>query len=264
MLEVRKNDLRNLLTALLSPYRLLWLGLTCYLAWLFFNMSGFFEYFSILLLGLGMGIYATNTWVAFDKKRFKNRRHADLWDGVKDRHRRFRQAIKRAPKHLGGNLTELPKSIDQTSKHLYLSLRKADLVLHEITKSEGDAGVLSLRFQVWSQDPETSELYVLADKNVADYRRQYDALMSRITRTEGQCALFISVLDSLRVQLLGHRLSSPEPIPTQKEFINVMKEMQLQLDSINKALSELDMPMPIPNRNETIVQTDDPDQHISS
>lgn len=264
MHEIQKNDIKSALVAILNPARLLGVGLASYVGWLFWGFGGFFFYVAIVLWAVALAIFSVETIKDFKRRRFKNKRHSELWKAIQNRKHRFRQAIKRAPQHLGGSLTELPKSIDATQKHLYNLLRKADIVLYEITKSEGEAGLLTLPFGVLTSDPQTTELYTLADKNVADYKRHYEALIARVTRTEAQCALFISVLDDLRVQLLGHRLATPEAIPTQSEFINKMKEMQWQLDAIDKALDELDLPVAITTQNSPNAQNEATQRDVST
>jgi hypothetical protein len=55
--------------------------------------------------------------------------------------------------------------------------------------------------------------------------------------------VFISALDSMRVQILGHRLVG-DTVPAEKEvFLEAMSDIRAQLNSINEALEELDLPV---------------------
>ena len=242
--EIKRADSRNLLLCMISPLRLIGLTAAGYVGWLMISQAGLTGFFATAGTGLWLAagvIYASAVRQDFYKRRFENPEHKQLWDLVEDRRRRFQKALKRVPEHIGAGLQEMLKAVERTSKHLYESLRRADMVKKEITKSEGSLGISSLPFQVRTSDKETTKLYSLADRNVVEYRKYFEALNAKVTRTEGQCALFISALDSLRVQLLGHRLSAKEAAVSQEEFISTIQEIQGQLDSINLALDELDL-----------------------
>lgn len=237
--EIKRADSKNAAIAALNPGRLIILGCAAFLGWnLIANGDGFVSW-GIALWLTGAGLYGYSAWQEMLRRRFINLDHARLWSIIRDRVSRFRKALKNSPKHIG--FDEMPKTVERTAKNLYDSLRRADVVKAEILKSEGSIGISSMPFQVRAADPETNELYLLADKNVAEYRKYYETLNAKVTRTEGQCALFISVLDTLRVQLLGYRLAGQEPRVSKDEFIGTMAEVKLQLESINKALDELDL-----------------------
>lgn len=246
MKEIRRADAITLALAMLHPARLVGLLLAGYIGFTAIVASDFLSLPYLIglgILGVGLGMYAATVREEFRQKRFKNPEHRQLWELIRDRLIRFRAALNRAPDSIRSGLHEVPKTIERTAKHLYVSLRKADLVKHEINRSEGRFGISAMPFRMTSQDRQTSEMYMLADKNVAEYRKYYEAVVARVTRTEGQCAVFVSALDSLRVQLLAYRLGSDEADLSREDFLSTMAEVKGQLESINRALDELDIPV---------------------
>lgn len=205
-------------------------------------MEPLFSYLGWGILAAGTVYYAKNVWEGFNSRRFKTKEHERMWEAIKDRLKRFREALKKCPKYVAGGLEGIPEHVERTSKQLYQSLRKADMVKAEINKSEGSVGVSGMPFAVSSSDPETSELYLMADKNVAEYRKHFQSVSARVTRTEAQCAVFVSALDALRVQLLGHRLSGEDDAVGREQFVEKMSGIRTQLASINSALLELELP----------------------
>ncbi|MEJ5171286.1 MAG: hypothetical protein WHU10_09880, partial [Fimbriimonadales bacterium] len=89
-------------------------------------------------------------------------------------------------------------------------------------------------------DPQAKELYRIADRNIAEYRKLYDAVMAGVSRTEAQAAVFMTTLDTLRVKMLGYRLVDKSPEVPSQDFLEALGEARLQLDAIDKALEELD------------------------
>lgn len=81
--------------------------------------------------------------------------------------------------------------------------------------------------------------------------------MAGVQRAEAQCAVFMTTLDTLRMQLIGHRLAARTPEMSSREFLEAMGEAKLQLQAIDQALEELDfrqfpttitvMPPPMPD-----------------
>ena len=238
--EIRRADARNLLLRLFSPGRLLVLLAAGYVGWLPVSHGGPWL-FGAFFWTMGIGWYSYSVREDFYRNHFNNREHGQLWEIIRDRLARLNKAIQQAPNHIKPGVQEVPETVERTAKNLYESLRRADIVKAEIVKSEGAGGISTLPFQARIADGETNELYVLADKNVAEYKKHYDFINAKVTRTEGQCALFISALDTLRVQLLGYRLTTKEPKVSNQDFVSTVHEVQLQLDAINKALDELDL-----------------------
>lgn len=246
MREIRRADAITLALAMLHPARVVGLLLAGYIGLTAITTSSFLSLPYIIglgVLGIGLGAYTVTVREEFRQKRFKNPEHRQLWELIRDRLNRFRAALNRAPDPIRNGLHEMPKTIERTARHLYVSLRKADLVKQEINRSEGKFGISAMPFRMTSEDRQTSEMYMLADKNVAEYRKYYEAVIARVTRTEGQCAVFVSALDSLRVQLLAYRLGSDEAELSREDFLSTMAEVKGQLESINRALDELDIPI---------------------
>lgn len=243
MNEIKRADRNIILGAVFNPMRLLGLAICGYVSYLLADLGGVAFAFGVLILGVGLGMYGVAIRNDFLNKRFKNQEHKHLWDMVEDRLSRLRGALKLAPDHVKASINDLPDRVERTARQLYQSLRRADIVRCEILRSEGNVSTASFPFHVTSPDTETTELYLLADKNVAEYKRHYQGIQARVTRTEGQCAVFISALDSMRVQILGHRLVG-DSVPSEKqEFLQAMSEISAQLNSINIALTELDLPV---------------------
>ena len=92
-----------------------------------------------------------------------------------------------------------------------------------------------------SNDPQSRELYRLADKNIAEYRAQYAGVMAGVQRTEAQSAVFMTTLDTLRMKMIGYRLVGRSPEMASQEFLEALAEARMQLQSIDTALEELDL-----------------------
>jgi hypothetical protein len=73
--------------------------------------------------------------------------------------------------------------------------------------------------------------------------------MGGVERTEAQAAVFTTTLDTLRMRMLGHRLAGRSPELAHTEFLQAMTEARMQLDSIDKALDELEL-TPFPGDGE--------------
>lgn len=182
-------------------------------------------------------------------KRFYNNKFLLLWNACQDRLKRFHEALVESKKQGVPELQDLPRTVDAVSQTLYVALRRADIVLREVVASEG--WLLAVRHQTGpiSPDQKAQELYRLADKNIAEYRQHYKAVMSGVERTEAQAAVFTTTLDTLRLRMLGHRLTGRSPELAHTEFLQAMTEARMQLDSIDKALDELEL-TPFPGSGE--------------
>jgi hypothetical protein len=127
-----------------------------------------------------------------------------------------------------------------------------------------------------THDRQAQELYRIADKNIAEYRQRFQAVMAGVERTEAQAAVMTTTLDTLRIKMLGYRLVGRDPDAPTQEFLAALAEARMQLDSIDTALSELELtPFPktitvMPERDQTprpgpppMSHADDED-HLSS
>ncbi len=248
--KIKKRDAMNVALSVLQPVPMVVLLGSGFLAYQSLGMEAIFPYFGLGVF-VAAGIYYVKTAHSFfEQKRFKTFEHAQLWKTIRDRQKRFKSALKSSPNHISVSLETIPKQVEQTAKQLYQSLREADLVKAEIIKSEGLGGLSGVPYSVHSSDKETTELYLLADKNVADYRKHFQSVSAVVTRTEAQCAVFISALDALRVQLLGHRLSREDDSIGREQFREKMTDIKTQLSSINSALLELNLPSAVREENQ--------------
>lgn len=193
-----------------------------------------FAVFSVLVAILGAYFETT-------KRRFISMRFEMLWKECADRRRRFHAAHKAMQKRDLAQFTEMPRTLDAVADSLYLALRRADLTAHEVSQSEGcliESPVVALRA---GEDRQAQELYRLADRNRAEYRRHLEAVSGGVQRAEAQAAVFITTLDTLRVKMLGYRLTGRRPELSSQEFLESMLEAKLQFEAIDKALDELEL-----------------------
>ena len=59
--------------------------------------------------------------------------------------------------------------------------------------------------------------------------------------TEAQVAVFTTTLDTLRMKMLGYRLVGKDTESPTQDFLAAITEARMQLESIDKALEELDL-----------------------
>jgi hypothetical protein len=237
---IRVHDALALVKSIFSPVRLGVLLLAIYGSYMVMQTGYLSWWIGIAGMNIALGWFIFNVSQEFQLRKFKSRDSKQLWDSISDRVKRLKQAIQKSPSHIQEILFGLPKRVEATAKSLYVSLRNADLLKHEIIKSEGLIPTGALPFGVRTTDSQTNELYSLADKNAHEYGKRFKKLTSRITRVEGQCAVFISALDMLRVELLGMKLEKQDRLSNNDEIVQSVKDMQTQLESINKALQEIE------------------------
>lgn len=197
---------------------------------------------------------ARSAWVDAASKRFKDRQFKALWEAMIDKVARFKLVLKNFRKEQLGSLKEMELNVERTQLRLYESLRKADHVqsMIELTERPNDQS------HIWTarhNNHETTELYKMADKNIAEYRKEMLTLRAGVERVEAQSAVFLTTLDSLRARMLTHHLGGATNQLESREFLGMISETRLQLDSIEKALDELnfnaypvDVPPPIPRQ----------------
>ncbi len=197
---------------------------------------------SWLIAGVGTPIliHLLSSWNRSAAARFRSKRYQALWNSVTDRLDRFEEVLDRMKKAKIADLQEMPKTIRMVAKSIYAALRRADLISYEVLETE--KGVLN-QSPVWQAsgiDPQASELYRVADKNIADYRQLYASVMAGVQRAEAQTAVYMTTLDSLRMKMIGYRLVGKSPEMSSHDFLTAMAEAKLQLHAIDQALEELD------------------------
>jgi hypothetical protein len=139
------------------------------------------------------------------------------------------------------DLREMPNTIRGVSEALYVALRRADIISHEVMLSEREMLSQPPVWKAPNTDPQSQELYRLADKNIAEYRQQFAGVMAGVQRTEAQSAVFMTTLDTLRMKMIGYRLVGRSPELSSQEFLEALAEARAQLQSIDTALEELDL-----------------------
>ncbi|MCE9557760.1 MAG: hypothetical protein K8R88_02295 [Armatimonadetes bacterium] len=246
MKDIQDQDRKLFFKELLQTGRLVGLGALGFFCWLVFSVSRGVSW-PVLWFTMGLGIWLISSYFTSKKNRFLNSKFKQLWRDCEDRDLRLQEAMKENRRRNSGSWEELPKTIEGVSHNLYVALRRADLVSYEIAKSEGwllsRGSATGLTHH--TSDPQAQELYKLADKNLAEYKQAFQTVLATVQRTEAQAAVFVTTLDSMRLRMLGHRLSPRKADMDSLEFLNVMNEAKLQLAAIDKALDELDM-QPIP------------------
>jgi hypothetical protein len=209
---------------------------------LVYQFFGSLQNSSLMMLGFAIILVVASTaYTESMKRRFKSPRMRALWSGCEDRLKRFEEATKRMRKEQVADLKEVPKTIDAVANNLYVALRRADTISHEIQQSEKD---LYSAPPVWvkqSTDAQSQELYRLADRNIAEYKAQFAGVMAGVERTEAQCAVFMTTLDTLRMKMIGYRLVGRSPEMNSHDYLESLAEARAQLQSIDSALEELDL-----------------------
>jgi hypothetical protein len=240
--DIRARDRKLFLLELIQPQRLLGLAAVWALCWgAFEHLRGLFGWLLPLLVALGAaGLHVARAYNASVAKRFENKRFQALWAGCADRLERFRKVLRKMRQEQVASLREMPRTVEAVGRSLYAALRRADLVSHEIFSTERGVYTQPPAWTAASSDPQAKELYRIADRNIAEYRKLYEAVMAGVSRTEAQAAVFMTTLDTLRVKMLGYRLVDRSPEVPSQDFLEALGEARLQLDAIDKALEELD------------------------
>ncbi len=236
--DIRRHDRRLFFKELLSMWRLICTSVI--VVFLLVN-EGSIGPVAFPMAAIAVLVSSVWAWMESDKKRFSNKRYQSLWRGCQDRLTRFEEAQKRMRKDQVADLSEMPKTIRVVSKSLYVALRRADIISHEVHLSEKG---LYNEPPIWkspSRDAQSQELYRLADKNIAEYRAQFAGVMAGVQRTEAQSAVFMTTLDTLRMKMIGYRLVGRSPELSSHDFLEALAEARAQLQSIDTALEELDL-----------------------
>jgi hypothetical protein len=241
--DIRRQDIKLFLKELTSPVRIAGTLAAAVIACMFFNSSrtDFVLIQDVGSVAIIFGASAGLAWLASEKKRWLSQRSEALWKGCEDRLMRFEEVLNRMRKDQIADLREMPDTIRGVAKSIYCALRRADMIAQEVQESERN---LYSQPPVWTghaNDPQSKELYRLADKNIAEYRTQFAGVMAGVQRTEAQSAVFMTTLDSLRMKMLGHRLAGRGPELSSHDFLEALAEARAQLQSIDTALEELDL-----------------------
>ncbi len=238
-MDVRKSDRKTLILCLFNLSRIWPLLLAIGLSWLLWSFGLHLMAAAVLLVS--SGVYAYLVREDFHKSKWKCPEFRSVWDQIIARKKSLASALKKAPEFVREAFQSTPSAVERTQRKLYQSTRIADLVKAEINKSEQNLGNPRALFGIRSNDQQTSELYLQADKNAAEYRKYYDKVWARVTRVEAQCAVFASALDALRIRLLGYRLLSKDDRTQLAEFDQTAGEIEGQLTAIDAALKELEL-----------------------
>ncbi len=239
MEDIRRQDMRLFLKELRTPGRIVIYLLA--IAFIYAGVSGDMPptFYTVLVSGL---LIATATaWSGAVKKRFHNKRMESLWNGCQDRLSRFEEVLRRMRKDQIAELREMPRTIRGVAKSLYAALRRADIIAEEVAATESGMLAQPPVWQAAARDPQSKELYRIADKNIAEYRSHFAGVMAGVQRTEAQSAVFMTTLDTLRMKMIGYRLVGRSPELSSGEFLDALAEARAQLQAIDTALEELDL-----------------------
>lgn len=242
--DIKRQDLKVFLREFFSPTRLVIVLVAMVLVGAICQgfspgVGGFVRALPIWVLILGSSAFtAYNTSLS---KRFINRRYESLWKGCQDRLARFNEVLRRLRKDQIADLREMPSTIQRIAETLYIALRKADIISSEVMKTERNMFAAPPVWQAGASDPQSKELYRIADKNIAEYRQEYAGVMAGVERAEAQSAVFMTTLDTLRMKMLGYRLIGKSPEMPSQDFLEALHEAKLQLQAIDNALEELDL-----------------------
>jgi hypothetical protein len=244
--EIRRQDLKAFAKELLNGPRLFATVVTTLAMWSIIGMRDPFGgpdrplMFGVAAVVALMGMAAFAYRASLDK-RFVNRRYLALWQGCQDRLRRFREVQKRSRRTEVADLREMPNTVERISDSLYVALRKADLISHEVLRTERNLYATPPAWNAAASDAQSRELYRIADRNIAEYRQQYAGVMAGVERAEAQSAVFMTTLDTLRMKMLGYQLVGKSPEMPSQDFLEAINEAKLQLKAIDHALEELEL-----------------------
>ncbi|MCB0825163.1 MAG: hypothetical protein KDC26_03160 [Armatimonadetes bacterium] len=209
-----------------------------------------------------LATWGITSYIASIEKRFHDQRFKRLWDACVDRRKRLEEALQALRKKKIGDLQELPGTVERLSNQLYLALRRADLVHHEIVSSEyRTAPPVGGSPKKFINDMQAQELYKVADRNIAEYSHHFKNVMSGVERAEAQAVVFATTLDTLRIRMLNYRLSGNAPEAESMEFLNMITEAKMEFEAIDKALEEIAL-TPFPETIATIKPTPFPSSNL--
>lgn len=243
--DIRRQDMRLFIKELLAPSRLILTGFLGLMSFMFWKAQTLFGSDvppqAVVTWILLLGLHAILAHGASVKKRFVNRRFEALWTGCEDRLIRFREVLRKLRREQIAELNEMPKTIEGVGQSLYAALRRADMISHEVQATEQNLYGGPPIWQAGAHDPQSKELYRIADKNIAEYRQRFEGVMAGVQRTEAQSAVYMTTLDTLRMKMLGYRLVGKGPEMNSQDFLEALNEAKLQLQAIDTALEELEL-----------------------
>lgn len=238
--DIRRQDLRLFTKELLSPLRIiLTIGGLLFFYARYQVGAGFFQFLAGSMLILLVA--SATAWSASVHRRFLNKRTEALWNGCRDRLARFEEVLRKLSREQVAEFREMPRTIRNVASSLYGALRRADMIAHEVQLSERGLYAQPPAWDAPSHDPQSKELYRIADKNIAEYRSQFAGVMAGVQRTEAQSAVFMTTLDTLRMKMIGYRLVGRSPELSSGDFLEALAEARAQLQAIDHALEELDL-----------------------
>jgi hypothetical protein len=240
MLDIQRRDRQIFLDEVARPSRLIWSALLSAPFWIAFFNGAPVTVPIVLSTAVFVGHFLLSHKSAL-ARRFYSKRYEALWNTVVDRMRLFDEVRERLARERISEWQEMPKTVERVAKSLYLALRRADMIAHEVTLTEKGLYNSPSPWKAPSHDPEAKDLYRMADKNIAEYRSQFAMVMAGVHRTEAQCAVFMTTVDTLRMKLIGYRLVGKSPEMSNPEFLDAMTEAKLQLSAIDQALDELEL-----------------------
>lgn len=218
---------------------------------------------AVLPISLSLfALWGVSAYNASIEKRFHEQRFKRLWEACVDRRKRLEEALLALRKKKIGDLQELPGTVERLSNQLYIALRRADIVHHEIVSSEyRTAPPVGGSPKKFINDMQAQELYKVADRNIAEYSHHFKNVMSGVERAEAQAVVFATTLDTLRIRMLNYRLSGNAPEAEAMEFLNMITEAKMEFEAIDKALEEIAL-TPFPESIVTIKPTPFPTTNL--
>lgn len=246
--DVRRQDRKLFIRELLRPARLFVTGVAIVTLLGPFGTLMNWQWgwnWYLALLGLIGVCHTAASYNASLGKRFLQKRYEALWTGCQERLKLFEEVLAKMRKESVADLQEMPKTIRRVGQQLYLALRRADMISYEVQLTERGLYHQPPSWQAPTRDAQATELYRIADKNIAEYRQQFAGVMAGVQRTEGQCAVYMTTVDAIRMKMIGYRLAGKSPELSSRDFLDALHEARLQLESIDKALDELELG-PIP------------------
>jgi|GEM_PF-3026745 len=175
--------------------------------------------------------------------KFNSPKLAALWLSCEERLSSLHVDLKKMEKQGDNFVSELPAGVYRVREALLDAFQRADKVISQLDNFAKEnsrfAPVESSLNAV--KDTQARELLKVAERNMAEYRLTVAAVKGGVDRTEAQALVFITTLDNLRARMMGYQLKGHLTESPSFEFLSSIAEIKLQLESIDKALDELDL-----------------------